>query len=687
MEGRIIKVLGIVVMMLFSIIVKAQNYSLHGRPYGDSLALRWQVFEPTDWKKGYSVGYNVYRAPSTRGGSPLGDFKKLNVNPILPIPFDEFEQNDEMLSDSVITNALGLIYMESLGSSFEVGDGDPNDPEALRFLYHSIVCSYDAKAAKVSGLYFTDTDGVSGRFVYRLTFADKNVEDYLTYLTISSSAQYEVNAIDSLDDITHKRKSMITWKLEQNNPRVIIPSYNIYRSDKENTGYKKLNQYPILATAKQEWLDSTKGFFMDTTLEKKKEYYYKVQGTDLFGELTPYSKSYKIREKTYLETAANFISAEEIPKSKVELKWSIRKSDYPQVVSIEVVRAIHPDSLFTPISKRLKKTTTSFIDKKSKTNNYYQVKLFGEAGDSILSPVRYVHRPDSIPPQASNLLFGKSDTLGNVKIYWNKNKEEDIEEYWILRANYKNEEFSHIATVPFTDTMYQDKISIKVMDKYVYYQVIAVDNSFNLANESNIIKVKRPDHIPPAKPVFVSYNSDKDGIQVTWSPSPAKDLKRHVLYKKRELTDNWGVVTIVEGDSLVIQTNYIDQNIQKGVKYYYTMIAVDSSDLKSTYETPLRIKAFDDGLKPKIEKISVIKSTKVQKIKLKWEYAEAGVKRFLIYRKLNDGRLSLYKGVEGDIGEFIENKPKSKTAYTYKVKALFFDGSESAMSDEITIKY
>lgn len=669
-------------MLVSGHISKTQDITLHGRPYGDSIALRWQVWDHKAWEKGFN-GYDLYR--KSRGG----DFVKITGQSVLPLSYDDSEKLLETSDDSLVASALTLLYGDQNGIEFpESTDDDQfaynNDPLEIRWMYHFISCTYSPLAAKLSGLMYTDQSVVKGeKYTYRLTYTGSM--ESLAEITIGPSDPYKLAGPDSLADFTHKGSSMLSWKLIET-PALFVPWYHVYRSKSKTKGYEKMTDLPILNLTKSEWMDSTRGYYLDTTLSKKETYYYKVRGKDLFDEWTPYSEPHLVTEKTFMRNAPYFERWELDNESRVELEWVIPFDEKENVKIFSVYHSVMKDSTFKQLGKAMNAKKSEFRHDDPAQNNYYKLLTVGAAGDSIWSSVVYVHVADSIPPNAPKLVSGISDTNAVVTLKWLKNTEKDLKGYRVYRANYANEEFSRVGTINSLDTIFKDTIEINNLANNIYYKITAFDNSFNPSDFSNVVKVRKPDIIPPMNPVFTKFKSMKEGIRLEWANSPSKDVARQIVIRRLLGTEEWLVNKVNSGDSLWSKS-YIDRSVEPGTTYEYSIIAVDSSDLKSDFCLPLTIKAYDDGFRDEIMNFNGIVSQKASKVKLQWDYDRTEVDHFVIYKGMGEARLAAYKSVEGFKLEFIDKDLKPKKIYKYRVKAVFKDGGSSPFSEEVTIEF
>ncbi len=69
---------------------------------------------------------------------------------------------------------------------------------------------------------------------------------------------------------------------------------------------------------------------------------------------------------------------------------------------------------------------------------------------------------------------------------------------------------------------------------------------------------------------------------VQWAPSPEPDVVEYIIYRSLDLTPGEAIDSIP-----VSETSYIDTDLEKGVKYYYRVVAKNSAGERSGYSNPV----------------------------------------------------------------------------------------------------
>lgn len=98
--------------------------------------------------------------------------------------------------------------------------------------------------------------------------------------------------------------------------------------------------------------------------------------------------------------------------------------------------------------------------------------------------------------------------------------------------------------------------------------------------------VAATDHFPPATPVDLNAVANPDGrprptIDLSWSPDSDADLAGYVVYRRELSLDRADKPVRISGAALVPSPAWSDPNARSGVRYAYSVSAVDSSGNES----------------------------------------------------------------------------------------------------------
>ena len=560
---------------------------------------------------------------------------------------------------------------------------DKKSGDDLTFTVFLLSALKDAEIAKALGMTYFDNTAVKGK-MYRYRAKLKKP----TKLYQMSSPVLSIKAIEKKDNyknyfFSKQGDTKISFYWED------IPGlhgFDIERAEHNSRTFVKLNKAPIYTLTNK---DNTKipNTYVDKGLTNYKKYTYRFYAHSVFGERI------KLFETT---TFPVDLTPPPVPKifkpvhkspNEVLIHWEM-KNIPKDFKGFAVARSTKNRGKFKVLHKKLlPKNVNSFIDKSfsKEEMNYYIVQAIDTA-NNVSSTVPFgVVLIDSIPPKKPIIKYVKVDSLGLVKISVALNKEKDLMGYRIFRANSDKHEFSAIqesfissdSIAQKVKTVFKDTVSLNSLTKNIYYRVKALDFNYNQSDFSDIYVAKRPDTIPPSIPVIKNIKAYEDRIVLNFALSKSRDVKSHYIYRKSDLNGKWKLLATLKNDAV----SYTDKNTQKGITYYYSLRALDTSGLFSNYSTTVYSSLIDKGLLPEISNFKAI--VKDNKAKLSWKYS--GDKKntyFVIYRKTPKGKLRQYKQTKN---LHFEDVLTQTGTYQYAVKAFSKKGHQSVLSRKLKL--
>lgn len=470
---------------------------------------------------------------------------------------------------------------------------------------------------------------------------------------------------------------MISWSTRY--VQSFYSAYWVERSEDEKN-FKRTTELPYVNVYPENVTDPGIAYKIDSLSENNKTYHYRVIGISPFGETGPPSEIVKGEGMEALGVAPALRRIENINGQSL-LKWEFPREKESAIAGFEIERSRNTDRGYKMISQLLPASERSFQDTKPDGTNYYRVKAVGKGGEKSFSfPVLH-QLEDSIPPLQPTGLTGFIDTTGVVTLHWNINKEEDMEGYRVFRSNFKNSEFSQVTNEPVDTVEFREKIPLQNLTREMYYKIQAIDTRFNPSGYSKVIKLIKPDVVPPVAPVIKEWKADKDKLSLSWSPSASKDVSKHNLKVKRLNESNWVVTqSFVASDKM----QYEYTGLKTG-SYEFVIEAIDSSG-NTTPSKTLKAKITGSARKT-IENIKATADRTEKKIILTWKYEEQDAEKILIYRADGNNSVTLYKSIPGDAKQFTDEKIVINTGYSYYLKAVFKNGEESGFGKGVKLTY
>ncbi len=486
----------------------------------------------------------------------------------------------------------------------------------------------------------------------------------------------------AVETISEEKTVLIKWNIELNKNNFF--AYHLERSASSTGPFTRLNTEPLLFL-KNHQLPEGGGnvqIYTDSIGVNYQAFYYRLIGINHFAEESQPSDVVKGMgvDKTP-PFAPRILKHEDMEGNKAFIQWE-KPVIEPDLKGFIVGRSNHPSGIFTPLHQSvLPVSDTEFIDTtpNPEAENYYEVAAVDTAGNITRSLSAYVLFPDLTPPVAPIDLVGSIDTNGLVTLNWTPNMEEDLLGYRVYWANAADHKFIMVSSDMITEPTYQYQVSLKTLTEQVYFRISAVDKGYGHSEFSPILKLKRPDIMPPSPGAFSSYKMTNQGIELNWNISSSSDLASQELLR-RPSDGNWCLIQ--QFDKTVNQ--FIDQTPDEPGDYEYVLRTIDDDGLKSAYSTPIGLSLT------LIKELSTVENLKVTYLKdkntlqLNWTYANPN-HRFVIYRSINGEGLRSYKSVSGAM-EFSDVYLPEKGIYRYAIRVLDdAKGIESALAESNVI--
>lgn len=656
-----------------------------GRAEEKAIVLRIAPGSPALWELGNKYGYTIERFTVTRDKKYLGSSERevLTPTPIKPLPMAQWETMS-------LNNPFAEIAVEAIyGETFELATDFEQDIMQLynkakelesRFSFALFTADVSGEVAQASGLYFKDTDvRKNEKYLYRVYSAVPQTlmksDTGFVYLSLEDYAP-----LPEIKDVKVQfadRLAMISW-----DTRYAQSFYSAYWIERSEDGKKfdRTSELPYVNTYPDDMPDPGISYKIDSLKENNKIYYYRIIGISPFGETGPASEIVKGEGAEALGVAPAIRKVVKVD-TRAELQWEFPKEKESAVSGFEVERSHLHDKSFKKISGSLSPATRTFQDPKPEGTNYYRIKALGKGGQKSFSfPVLH-QLEDSIPPIQPTGLTGFIDTTGTVTLHWNNNAEPDLNGYRVFRSNFQSAEFSQVTISPVDTAEFIEKIPLQNLSRAVYYKVQAIDNRFNPSVYSGVVKLLKPDVVPPVAPVMKEWKAEPGKLHVGWVPSSSKDVAAHQLKIRAVEENNWKITrTFFKKDTL----QHVYANLKTGT-YDVRIEAIDSS---GNINVSKALKASIIGIAVKeIENIKTIIDRTNKKITLTWKLTEKETEKILVYRATGEGSPALYKTLDAMAKQFSDEQVEINQTYSYYFKTVGKNGEEGLFTEKVSVRF
>jgi hypothetical protein len=544
----------------------------------------------------------------------------------------------------------------------------------MRWSFAMLTADQNAEVAMVMGLRCVDEAPEQGKaFIYRV-YANGIKSDTASIL-IKSNDIKKLPAPPVLNSLGLEHAAFLSWETDKH-----YSSYFIEKSEDNGKIFKKIKKYP-LPNLKSDTLhpNITKLTFTDSLTTNYQPVTYRVYGITAFGEKGLYSNVCKEmgRDRT-APTAPTISECLHSDKNVFYIKWE-KKIIEPDFVGFRVEHSNKYEGGFKPLhEKTLSLNVFEFKHKNINTSedHFYRIIAVDTAGNANVSYVTNGVIIDTIAPIKPNGLTGKVDTNGIVSLHWHIGKEPDIKGYRIFFANAEHHTFSNRTGFVLQDTIFKDTITLKTLTHDIFYKIVAIDMHGNHSAFSDVLRLKRPDKIPPVVPVFENSEVLENQVNIEWVKSSSDDVKKQELFIKKDDEKDWKLVETL--DPNVEKWTFNSFELKKD--YQITLLAYDEDGNKSTYAIPLNISTYETNFKKEDLKLKLIYKKETQSIEISWQKAvKKKVDFYIISKAEGDNSLSSFRSISSDKNVFLDTKINDKHTYHYAIKAVYTDGSESML--------
>lgn len=459
------------------------------------------------------------------------------------------------------------------------------------------------------------------------------------FFFITGSMFIQAQSISAVAGVSENKGIIVRWFAQE---PFNVEGVNVYRKEKKEDAWTKLNQAPIKRMEKvdekstdeemkmysalitenplkpedaENWrlMQITKGIldekysrlygmqYDDNSAEQGKTYEYKVIRV-AGGKETEGIISNAVKYEKFIPSPAPQKFAAYQENRSVNFNW---KTDKKKYFVFNIFRSETENGEKTKINS-LPVFVFSFKDKSGVSNEpkyfhndstvipgktyYYTLEGIDFLGrkTEMTSSVKISIKSLVLPAAPYNVRGKVVDN--KVTITWKEISNKDLKEFNIYRSVKKDSLYKRInaKALSVTDTSYTD--IIQTPEPAYYYYVEAKNNVDNTIN-SPYVFVPVPDMTPPSIPLEVKGSGEVGRILLSWKMGIDKNLKGYYIYRAiSEQPDEFLLLTPYP----VTKNEYIDTLTKENQNYFlYQVKAVSKNYVTSLASTIIKVKLKD----------------------------------------------------------------------------------------------
>lgn len=658
--------------------IDSSKVKLLARAYSDSIVLRMAPKDYTAFVNATKMGIQIKRSTDNK--------KFENIATVFPVAQEKLDAK-KLQVDSFALMAAGILYGKNT-STKGMNLGDINRANNELHGMGLMLAEFSATAATVLGFRFVDKNVEKGKEYY---YSVNIVGDE----TFGSTIQIKNEFIDERAPHQFRVEPgdgslKLVWSKDYN--RRQFSYYWIERSN-DNKNFYPILERPLVMFETEVSGNAPVYDFVDSfNIVNDQMYYYKFYGGTSFGE---YSKSAlancmpkditppnppELQDVSYTDSTKMFV-----------ISWDFNLDELSDDLDYyQIMTSRNENGPFVPLSPKLGLEDVGYFyeltgkwDEKNEGKHYFKIDCYDYTGNSSSTNNSMAIVPDFTSPLTPEGFQGYVDSLGIVRLKWNKSKSQDVSGYWLYWTNDPSAEFSLVKQESITDTSYIYYIPEKSLNKHIYYTLRAEDYNYNRSEAHPILKVRRLDKIAPITPTIAKINNDSCRIKLTFNLSPSDDIFENEVYRRgvSQQDTNW-----VKINTFGLNEAFIDTSAQFGMTYQYKIRAIDSTGNISQFSPVKSATRSIDNSMAIISDFTLEQINKSKDSGLKWNFKMPSSfpnepYTFLIHRSSGMEGIKYYQSVSSSELSFMDKGLNPGVVYNYAIQIQSKDGWKGPISE------
>lgn len=375
----------------------------------------------------------------------------------------------------------------------------------------------------------------------------------------------------------------------------------------------------------------------------------------------------------------NFNSIKSISDiTSIAFEW--QTIDNPNIVGYNFYRSdLNTDGTRLKLIKTLEnRYTNHFLDTKLEPNTKYAYQISALAKNGFESQTSNAYIVKTLPRiKAVSFIQAISNLPNRIKISWRPQEDKRVAYYKLERFDTSSNKWKHLKTL--NGRLQSEYIDTKLKSSQTFkYRIFSYTFKDIKSQASSIVSATTKPLPIGVQNLQVSNNLAKK-IEISWKPSPTKDVIKYAIYKSPFKLVGFRKVTEVSANKL----NYIDIINKNGEDYYYKVFSIDKDGLVSSDIEPIRGTTLNNPAKP----IITLAQIQDNKAILNWVAGDNRAKSYIVYKRIKENffqsKTFKYNNITGLRFEDVDILPGVE--YQYSIQAVDKNGIVSNKTDETTL--
>lgn len=645
------------------------------RPKMDSVILRWAPTNVEICRNAMEDGYEIWRGRNADSMQLLTTVK----------PWTEAQLRQMPRQDTMALFAASFVMDKGIPQGIE--KANMFDRAAMESNYFGFTLSAADRsqlAADILGFRYVDKTAKFGE-TYLYDIRTKRLTPNFPVPEIWVTNEFEPLIAPPAFKIEKNEKAVqLKWMTGVDAP---YGSYIIERLNPGDTVYHSITKEPIVfitsPTAPNDF-----HVYVDSLPQNNVTYHYRIKGSNAFGEWSDYAYQTGYGRDITPPKAVSIVSGEyKSDANTIRISWKPNTTD-KDLKYQQILMSNYADDNFTAVSGELPATDSVFLLELSgmdiDQSFYFKVMTVDSSGNMSESNPRFVFVPDYDRPEAPAKISAKISPEGLITVNWEKSTSKDVVGYYVFYSNTDPSKFGLVYDKVLNDTTYTWQLDMSSLTQYIYVAVKSEDDNYNRSFLSEILKVRRPDTIPPVSPYLSDLKINNEAVDISWKASASSDVIGYIIYTQNpsDTSSSWTVVDTVANDVLY----YSDYNSHYDGEVQYAIKAVDDYGNQSPYSNTGQVYVPFPGHKY-APLLNILSENKNKSVSISWKKSDQpGLDQsigyiYQVYKSIGSLDVAFYKEIPSSQFSMEDSDLQSGVLYNYAVRVRYNNGWTSELSE------